>query len=1808
MPHGQSPTSMDAEAQALIAVADYLLCRPVVPGLEVHVHFDATTVGFAATGEQNIPGFRLNRCSKQMEARIMMSLVQKKFDVCKGYHVHAHRSNPFNELADGVAGLIRKGFSVPIKPVLRVSALLAHPLREWAWVEINKTTEIPGLQQMVRESPIQSCEAWPDHTLSTVTKTIQTTANASVKDLIVAAANVGTCDYNRGDEGACMSFKVQELAKQFDGQNLDIVCLQESRAKVTCTSQVGPYARLISSANAGQGGVEIWFHVERLRLLSGMDFVVEKDVTTWYHDHRILAVYVDCGPLQVHVISIYAPQSGKPMPEVSAWWTSLDALLRQKPHDAPVWLMGDCNARLGSVESACVGGLAPDFEDKAGEMMHDVCRNHQLCVPTTWEEVHHGQSDTFWGPRGGGSRLDYFLIDMKCQDAIVATWVDQEINLLNGDRDHSPIVLHLQMKFAAKHTNTLQRRNLYDRHAARSKAKDAAYNAARQIPQIPWSTHVYEHWSIVRDSMQTSAARMFPKRKRQKRQIFFSDSTWEHVCTSKDLKAQHRHQKALLQNCTLTLFFKAWRNDVDGAKMERLRRHVLNMQEAVTFEQKLRVEAKYRTGKKHDWKDWVRTQLDRKIEDLDRQGANALFQILQPKKMIARNKGTQTKPLPGLRNESGEWCFTRGEVAVAWQKQFSRIERAARVDLDHFQPDVNAHKRLSQVDLHDIPTLYDLEWAFRAMDARKAPGLDSLGAELYQAEPVHNSMRMYSLFVKSALRQEWPSELSGGWLLSLYKGKGAASSMSNHRGIMLEPTLARSFSRSWRDQVARGAAQVAQPNQWGGRRGLSCAAMHLQIRLWQQTAAVKRQSQSLLFIDVKAAFYSVAKDLLVATERTEEDFERLCSVMNIPSTAQDAFQHNLRTTDAVWKSTNSKAAAAIVGASLGKTWFVVPDGEGIFAPKCGSRPGDPMADLLFSMIMSEMLRQINDRCYDEGVWSHDLDNEAVAPSVTWVDDVAFMVTCEAKSLRSCTAHLVSIVVDVTTEFGFELSMGPGKTALVMTYRGRGATQARQEMERECPAGLTVLTEHRGAVQIPKVTHYKHLGGFITAEGNCHPEIRVRGAQATSRLQPLRKILRDARIDVKYKRTILKTMGFTVLQVNSGTWWNLTEGEYKAWQAAWFRVGGMMTPREQDGSVRHVTMVERAHLTQCPMPQEMLMLQRLRLCGHVLQDQDPFMIGVIMWNHKWAKEQSWWSAVQNALKWLQHQIGRSDELEALQKVSCTADWTAQLPTAKVFKKMIKQADRAHLLRVRAYQAVSEGEAEQAALLQEMGWMKHSDVHLEEPPDEGFACSKCTFVGKTAAALGTHEQRKHGDRVALRRFLEDGVCRACQRQFHSRPRLLQHLHNGATACWLYILRNFEPMTLEDMKALDDQDRLLGVACHQRGFKHAIFGQACRPCTNDELLSRLQMKPEVDLNDGPPMQEELQAWSRYGLLPPGKGGRPLTQRGASAFHVANVLEDVQILEQTLARQVHEWSPDFDWVPRPMSQGQLYVLVFFSGHRREGDLAMHIHENSDLVTLNVDTAIDEHFGNVHRTEFFVHLIHSRKVIAGHGGPPCESFTMARWLEHENGCGPQPLRTKSHPWVLPELNLKELVQCLNGSELFIKVLFLLTLIHAHGGATTLEHPRGPEGLEGPNALGWSIWMTSFVQRLLLGPSHQLVTFLQGPLGRPFSKPTRFLAGNLPELAKDLYSNYNPTWRPSMILGGKDQSGAWKTSAGKEYPSLLCKVMALNYVKHYQQIAREGEEPDPAGLEERVNALGKIWDPYVCFGQMKTDFQSVHFT
>ena len=214
--------------------------------------------------------------------------------------------------------------------------------------------------------------------------------------------------------------------------------------------------------------------------------------------------------------------------------------------------------------------------------------------------------------------------------------------------------------------------------------------------------------------------------------------------------------------------------------------------------------------------------------------------------------------------------------------------------------------------------------------------------------------------------------------------------------------------------------------------------------------------------------------------------------------------------------------------------------------------------------------------------------------------------------------------------------------------------------------------------------------------------------------------------------------------------------------------------------------------------------------------------------------------------------------------------------------------------------------------------------------------------------------------------------------------------------------------------------------------------------------------------------------------------------------------------------------------------VLVHISSQSQCMDLCMQ-RQNADLATASA-------------ARWWTARVHSRQVVSAGGGPPCETFTIAR--THNND-GPRPLRFADHPQGLPGLTRKEWPQVHISDKLLRFFLEMLLALAANGLSGFLEHPQYPTWLQSVSSA--SIWMLDIIR--IMNQMHRvsIISFDQCTCGALGRKPTRLLLVCLPEVRHRLLLQgdwgrcHHPPGHHGPLIS-RQSHGTFHTGKAKIYP------------------------------------------------------------
>ena len=106
-------------------------------------------------------------------------------------------------------------------------------------------------------------------------------------------------------------------------------------------------------------------------------------------------------PFNITVIQVYAPNSNAEEAEVERFYEDLQDLLELTPKKDACFLIGDCNAKVGSQETPGITvKLGLGVQNEAGPKLIEFCQENTLVIANTLFQQHKRRLYTWTSPDG----------------------------------------------------------------------------------------------------------------------------------------------------------------------------------------------------------------------------------------------------------------------------------------------------------------------------------------------------------------------------------------------------------------------------------------------------------------------------------------------------------------------------------------------------------------------------------------------------------------------------------------------------------------------------------------------------------------------------------------------------------------------------------------------------------------------------------------------------------------------------------------------------------------------------------------------------------------------------------------------------------------------------------------------------------------------------------------------------------------------------------------------------------------------------------------------------------------------------------------------------------------------------------------------------------------------------------------------------------------------------------------------------------------------------------------------------------------
>ncbi|CAE7834771.1 GIP [Symbiodinium sp. CCMP2592] len=418
------------------------------------------------------------------------------------------------------------------------------------------------------------------------------------------------------------------------------------------------------------------------------------------------------------------------------------------------------------------------------------------------------------------------------------------------------------------------------------------------------------------------------------------------------------------------------------------------------------------------------------------------------------------------------------------------------------------------------------------------------------------------------------------------------------------------------------------------------------VRAFQSWACGNGFSLGIIFLDLREAFYRIMRPLVVGFQGSDADIAAIVKEVHLPPEVMHEIHEYLQSETLFESAGASSWLSAATCEALSHTWFRFEHHEAVTETGIGTRPGDNLADIVFSFVFARVLHQVRTAVEQEvGIatlpWHSDMlanpwpvsstatDSLAILDS-TWMDDTALVLyTTVASELPHKIKRALGILLDSCLGRALLPNLDRGKTETIVSLTGTGSRKLRAELFRDDPPLISADSRLWPGATVQIVPHYRHLGGLIHHSGALLRELRCRVAMAWQAFNKRRKRIFSSRfVPVADKVSLFDSLVLSTLLFGAGTWPKLTQAEEQCLSTAYFQMACTLLKPEFDSlQARRIGQLRVLALTGLPTISTLLHLARLRHLAACATNPIPELWALLH------AEANWLASACHSLEWL-----------------------------------------------------------------------------------------------------------------------------------------------------------------------------------------------------------------------------------------------------------------------------------------------------------------------------------------------------------------------------------------------------------------------------------------------------------------------------------------------------------------------------------------------------------------------------------------------
>jgi len=393
----------------------------------------------------------------------------------------------------------------------------------------------------------------------------------------------------------------------------------------------------------------------------------------------------------------------------------------------PCFWMMDANAEPGVADNCTVfqRGLR---SSRNTELWRRCLRTFEMCLPST-TCIHQGDRDTWTSIDGTTTHcLDYIAIPMTWLSSCKWSQVLHELDLATSRDDHQAVGIQLCWSKLIAPKEQKQELPFIDWTSPNTPANLRTALNSMTVPS--WDADIEAHECQMRTAFHEAMRNVRGKKPLGPKKSYISDDIWRTRQLMLHSRKQLKRGRALLGRECLAMAFKAWsQRDSDVSREEAsqygttLRAGILHHMAALLCHRS-QLRAQLKVAKTETMK--------KRLANIDENTpAGSILKLMREFTGPTNPRKRKQATIPLVHRPDETPCSSPSEALDVWIEFFASMEGGFRQTHDELKEDwlrsLKDRPRANfQIEAKQLPTLVDLELAYRKVACNKATGPDGI--------------------------------------------------------------------------------------------------------------------------------------------------------------------------------------------------------------------------------------------------------------------------------------------------------------------------------------------------------------------------------------------------------------------------------------------------------------------------------------------------------------------------------------------------------------------------------------------------------------------------------------------------------------------------------------------------------------------------------------------------------------------------------------------------------------------------------------------------------------------------------------------------------------------------------------------------------------------------------------------------------------------------------------------------------------------------------------------------------------------------